>query len=47
MPKQRSRSEDDIAYERGMKKLQKLLANPEDFEKWANEMLDESRRHRS
>jgi hypothetical protein len=27
-----------------MKKLQKLLADPEEFEKWANAMLDESRR---
>jgi hypothetical protein len=44
MAKSGSRSADDLSYERGMKKLKELLANPEEFEKWANAMLDESRR---
>ena len=36
--------EDQRDYERGMAKLRRLLADPEEFRIWANEMLDESRR---
>ena len=46
MARKRSHSDDDAAAERGMEKLRKLLANPEEFERWANAMLDESRRRR-
>lgn len=31
---------------RGAEKLKKLLANPEEFERWANETLDMSRMRR-
>jgi len=38
--------DDHQAYERGMAKLKRLPANAEEFERWANEMLDRSRRRR-
>jgi hypothetical protein len=43
---QYSRAENEEAAKKGFEKLRKLLADPEAFEKWANEMLDESRRRR-
>ena len=44
MARKYSREEDDAAARRGAEKLRKLLANPEEFERWANDMLDRSRR---
>ncbi len=37
-------SDEDVA--KGMMKLRELLKDPEKFEKWANETLDESRRRK-
>jgi len=48
MPRARryTEEEDRQAYERGRQKLEQLLVNPKEFERWANEMLDESIRRR-
>jgi hypothetical protein len=46
MAKKHSHVEDDASARRGAEKLRKMLANPEEFERWANDMLDRSRRHR-
>ncbi|MDV3277798.1 MAG: hypothetical protein LYZ69_04940 [Nitrososphaerales archaeon] len=35
-------TDDDV--KRGMAKLDRLLANPSEFERWANETLDKARK---
>ncbi len=39
-----TRSVTDEDVKRGMEKLDRLLANPSEFEKWANETLDKARK---
>jgi len=46
MARKHSREEDEEAAKRGAEKLRKLLADPDAFYQWANEMLDSSRRRR-
>jgi len=46
MARKHSREEDDASARRGAEKLRKLLANPEEFERWANDILDRSRKRR-